>query len=268
MRALLAAILLLSPLAAGDDALFAHRYVFEGRLVGADGLPMPGRPVAFTTDGAGGFTHACGPQQDVTDGNGDFRFCFEQGALDATKHVGVVVDGIAVTKPMDTAFRRTVVLVRDPNGTGVAPPAWNETFRVAGRALHPDERVVEGVTVFNAPLPNVTVNLTLATSGENGSVLQVRTDELGDFDATVRLLHGTRPEDVRLTVEALGQPRPAVLDPTFHRSTVGLALRLPSEPAVALDLPGTASAPPSPLLVIAAVAALVATIAWARRKPS
>jgi hypothetical protein len=237
---------------------------------------MPGQPVAFETDSIGNFTAPCPgePQQDRTDSQGDFRFCFAQGPLNASAHVGVVVDGIRVTKPMDTSFRRSVVIVRDPNGTGVAPPAWNETFRIAGRALHPREQVVDGVQLYDEPVPDVPVNLTLETASGNGSLLQVSTDALGDFDAMVRLVNGTLPQDVRLRVEALGQSRPAALDAVSHRSTVGLELRLPGDgapvqasfPPEPPAPPGSGSAGATPLLVAGIALALVATLVWARRK--
>jgi hypothetical protein len=223
MRAWVLAALLLAPLALADH-VYSHRFVFEGRVVDADGLPVPGRTLAFFAEGDDFLEPCAEGLQPTTDAHGDFRFCYHKHDLKASATVGVRVDGVTVRKPMDTGFRRTVVLFHDPNATGAAPPGWNDTFRLAGRVWRTGPTTLEGVPVFGLALANVPVNVTLTTPDGGATSLQVVTDGHGDFDATLRLVNGAGASNVTVEVEALGKTLPVRLDTTFHRNTVGFLL--------------------------------------------
>lgn len=270
MRQLLLVALLLAAPLAGAEHTYAHRFVLEGRVVDANGLPVPDRDVTFFAEGDS-FVEAC-PEghQATTDAQGDFRFCFHKHELSARTLVGARVDGVEVRKPMDTAFRRTLVILRDPNATGVAPPGWNETYRISGKVWRGGAITLEGVPVYGLAIAEAPVNITLRTAAGE-SVLNVTTDARGDFDATLRLVNGATARDVRVEVESMGQGVPARLDAVSHRSTAGVFL---PEDASTPDVvaqepvarPGAGSAAASPLLIVGVLAAGIAAVAIARRK--
>lgn len=254
--ALLVAVLLAAPTLA--DHVYSHRFVMEGRLVGNDGLPLPGRVVTFFSEGRD-FSRACGdePQRAITDEWGDFRFCFHAHELEPSTVVGVSVGNVTVRKPMDTAFRRTVVALAEPNETGVAPPGWNETFRIAGRVWEYGTRELEGVQVFGRAVAHAPVNLTLHTP-DGDQLMALGTDGYGDFDATIRLIEGVAAANVSVKIESLGFEVTHDLDGSHHRNTIGLRVAPPppvsasftAAPTAKDDTPGTAAPPVSPLLLV------------------
>lgn len=282
VAALLVALALLPPFAQAEH-VYSHRFVFEGRLVGANGLPVPAQLVEFFSEGDT-FDEPCAgeSQQPITDEWGDFRFCFHKHELHKSTVVGVRVGDIEERKVMDTAFRRTIVLLRDWDATGVAPPEWNETHLVAGKVWQYGPGVFEGVQVYGLALANVPVNVTLETA--NGrSTYEVETDEFGDFRAKLRLLPNVTAEGARVRVEAMGQTLSAKLSESFHRNTIGI--RVPPPPgaqfvdigsdidghmgsdtlAVVANAPG-GEAPPLSGGVVLGVIALAGGALWLRLK--
>ena len=236
--------LLLAPLApAGADHVYSHRFVIEGRLVGSDGTPIPNRTVEFFATGDS-FTDPCAEaSRPVTDENGDFWFCFHKHGLRVETRVGVRAGNATAVRPMDTAFRRTVVTLEEPNETGLAPQGWERSFLVAGRAWRAGERQMEGVRVYGETLGDQPVNVTLRAPGDAGSAFQVRTDAFGDFRVPLRLEEGVDPANVTVVLEMWGREFPARLDLGSHRSTVALRFPAPEQDAVE-----TRFVPPSPLV--------------------
>lgn len=275
MRLVLAslALLLLAPLV-GADHVYSHRYVFEGRLVGANGLPIPGRTMEFFASGDD-FLEPCEDAQLATTNEwGDFRFCFHKHALAPNVVVGVGTGNLSVRKPVDTAMRRTVVLLTDPEANGTAPAGWNETYRIAGRVWRAGPTTLEGVPVYGNTMNHVPVNVTLTMPDGNRTDFAVLTDGYGDFDATLRLVNNATPDDVQVRAFALGQERAFRLDAQHHRNTVGFLLPDPSVGVAATmqegpaDAPGSAppGSPALAALVLVAAALTVGIQEWKKRR--
>lgn len=273
ITAVLVLATLLAPSAAGDH-VFSHRFTFEGRLVGSDQLPLPGRIVEFFATGDE-FLVPCAdrPHQSVTDQWGDFRFCFHKHELSTSTTVGVSVGNVTISRPMDTAFRRTIVALREPNETGVAPPGWNETYRITGRAWSPGATVLEDVRVFGLAVANVPVNVTVETP-DGTTTFASSTDDFGDFD--IEIVTSEAPQDVTVRMEALGSVQAARLNGITHRTTAPIYLPphdggdgdvQASFPQARVEsVPGTTTPSASPALVSGVMLAVIGAIWLARRK--
>jgi hypothetical protein len=271
----LAALLMISSPALADH-VYSHRFVLEGRLLGSDDLPLPGREVEFFSRGPDSLIVPCphGPSSPVTDEWGDFRFCFHEHELHATTRAGIRVGNVTITKPMDTAFRRTVVIAGEPNETGIAPPGWSTTFRVAGKAWQPGTTVLESVQVYGIAVAALTVNLTIVTP-HGQTVLQNVTDGYGDFDFVVRLTQDEELANVTAKIETLGRGQPVRLDPISHRVTVPLYVEnggvvgdiAATFPQNAYVLPPGGTPPASVALVLVVLLALVGAVWFAKRRP-
>lgn len=263
---------LLAPAAAGDH-VFSHRFVFEGRLLGSDDLPLPGRVVEFFARGDE-FLQACAdqPQQPVTDEWGDFRFCFHKHDLTTSTVVGVRVGNASVEKPIDTGFRRSIVTLREPNETGVAPEGWSTTYRVTGRAWSPGASTLEGVRVFGLAGADLPVNVTVETPGGETRFAS-STDGFGDFD--IEVVTDADPRDVSVRLEALGSVQTAPLSASTHRTTVPIYLpphrdggdvRASFPDSRAESVPGTTTPAWSPPLLSGVLLAIIGAVWLARRK--
>lgn len=228
--------LLLAPTLAAADHVYSHRFVFEGRLVGRDGFPLPAAEVEFFAEGDAFEVPCEGGHEPITDQWGDFRFCFHKHELKASTMVGVRVGNLTERKIMDTAFRRTIVLMRDYERDGVEPPDWATTYRVAGKVWQPGATTLEDVPVFGLAVPRVPVNVTLTTT-TGASTHTVETDDFGDFDAVLRLLPDVSTENATVRVETRGQVVDAALSPVFHRNTIGV--RVPASPEFRAQTPDT-----------------------------
>lgn len=277
MRAALVVLALaLVPALASADHVYSHRFVFEGRLVGGDGLPLPGRLVQFYSTGET-FVRPCGASAStpVTDDWGDFRFCFHAHDLKTSTRTGVRVGNLTVVKPMDTGFRRTIVLMQEPNETGVAPEGWATTYRVAGKAWQPGPTLLEQVHVFGLAVTDLPVNLTVETASGTRT-LQTVTDGFGDFDLRVELAPEDDPEAAVVTIEAMGRTLPVQLDPVTHRTTAPVYVEAAKTGDIVASFPQSVQTarvaspgdtPPLSMGLVSAVAlALVAAIGYAQRR--
>ena len=268
------ALVALALLASGAvaDHVYSHRFVFEGRLVGSDGLPLPGREVGFFSSGED-FLEPCreGPHQSVTDESGDFRFCFHHHELASGARAGVRVGNASVDRPVDVAFRRTVVTLREENETGVAPPDWNTTYRISGRAWKVGPTTLEGIEVYGVAAVGLQVNLTVRGADDSVQTFQTETDGFGDFDLVV---DAPDHDNVSLTLEASGRPQPVHLDTVSHRTYA--PIYLPGEtagtkedsttPPRANEAPGSSTPRVNPVLVVALALGLVVAVLLSRRK--
>lgn len=285
-RALLAAALLgaalLAPSAPADH-VYSHRYVVEGRVLDAAGLPVPGVVVDLEPHGWGpAETCPRDPHSPATDVNGDFRFCFHMHELRAEWSTTVRVGNATVTKPMDTAFRRTFVTLVAEEARGVEPPAWNRTFELTGKVWRSGATVLEGVPVYGIAIIGAPVNITLRLPDGGRTVETVTTDGQGDYEATFRLEEGVDPAEVEVALESMGQAQARRLDTFAHRQAVGFILPAEgatpavgvgfpqgAEGAAAADAPGTGSVRVPGGLFIGIAVAAVGTIVvrkWRERR--
>lgn len=273
-RLALLALILVAWVAAADHA-YSHRFVFEGRLIGSDGAPLPGKEVSFFATGDD-LLAPCreGPQQSITDASGDFRFCYHHHDLKPGARVGIRVGNATVERPADIAFRRSVVNVREPNETGVATPEWNRTFRISGRAWMAGPTELEGVAVYGIAVIGIPVNLTVHASDGTESVFRTTTDGYGDFDL---VLETEDPANVSVSLEANGLVQPAQLERTFHRTyaPIYVAGGLPRTDGGTASpfgegsstlAPGSTTPRFNPVLGVALALGLVVAILLSRRK--
>lgn len=253
------------------DHVYSHRFVLEGRLLGSDGAPIPGRVVEFFAEGED-FLEPCreGPHQSVTDEWGDFRFCFHHHDLQPGASVGARAGNASAVRTVDVAFRRVVVTLEDPERAGEKPADWERTFRIAGRAWEVGPVELEGVLVYGVAAVDLPVNLTVQASDGSKSVFPTRTDAFGDFDLVIE---APDPANVSLSLEAMGRAQPAHLDTRSHRTYAPIYLpgeaqrAAPSAPPTGLPAPpGSATPSVNPVLLVALALGLVAAIALSRRK--
>lgn len=265
-------LVLLAP-AAFADHVYSHRYVLGGRLVGSDGWPLPGRIMEFVSTGDD-FLDTCREgQQIITDAFGDFEFCYHVHELQPSTRVGARHGNISSMVPVNLPFRKTTLLLREPNETGVAPPDWGASYRIAGRAWQPGPQRLEGVQVFGTAVVGLAVNLTVHGVNASPAVFRTTTDGFGDFDLVVRT--DEDPANLSLTLEAQGRAQPVQMDTFFHRtdapiyvSPAGAASGQPTPtPRTAFDsAPGSATPPVGAGLVLAVALGLVISVALSRRK--
>lgn len=271
----MACVLVLLCAGALADHAYSHRYVFEGRLVGSDGTPLPGKAVEFFSSGTD-LLEPCseGPHQSVTNEWGDFRFCFHHHDLASGVRVGVQVGNVSVERPADVAMRRTVVALREPNETGVAPENWSSLYRISGRAWQVGPTELEGVPVYGVAAIGVPVNLTVRGDDGSEQTFRTRTDGFGDLELVVE---AAATENVSLSLEVLGRPQPVRLDALTHRTFV--PMYLPGAEIAAIEEggagsppgrpnipPGTSTPRVDPALVVALALGLVAAILLSGRK--
>lgn len=255
-------LLLLVPFAAADH-VYSHRVVVEGRLLGADGLPLPG--VLVHVEGQGELLNdACqNDQRNVTDENGDFWFCFHKHELARNAVVTVWADNASDQRFIDRDLRKMSFLLVDATRMGVAPPGWGEEFRVSGRVWLRSPSELDGVQVSGVALPREHVTVSLGSGGSWSSYPLV-TNQFGDFDTTLRVMSASEFRSLDVDVSASGA--------TVHSSFVGAAHRvfvdvvLPVEQPVRLSVPGSTSPPVSPALPLVVVAASIAMVVYQRKK--
>lgn len=270
----LVTLLLLGPALA--DHVFSHRLVVEGRLVDANGAPIPGREVELFTEGEDLLAPCRGEGQErVTDEYGDFRFCFHHHEVGPGTRVGVRSGNATTIKPVDVAFRRMMMLLRDDNATGLAPPAWNETYRISGRAWRVGPTTLEGVAVYGVAVIDLDVNLTVRDQNNATTTFHSRTDGFGDFDLVIET--PANASNLSLTLEAQSRAQPTQLDPFFHRTYAPLYLPGEIDPSMmpAADpffgdsftaAPGSTTPKADPMLFVLVAIGLVAAVAISRRK--
>lgn len=273
LLALLALTLALAPALA--DHVYSHRYVIDGRLVGADGWPLPGREIRLAAEGIDLLETCREGSSPVTDERGDFRFCYHLHEIEPGGRVTATYGDASATRGVDVAFRRSHVLLREPNETGVEAPGWNVTYRISGRAWRPGPMELESVNVFGEAVVGLPVNLTVHASDGSTTKFASHTDGYGDFDLEVETV--AAPDTLTLTLEALGRGQPTQLEPFFHRTyaTIYVApVGAPVEEGPATtpaatafdDAPGSATPRINPVLVVALALGLVAAVLLSRRQ--
>lgn len=267
MRVLLA-LLLLAPLAAADH-VFSHRIVIEGRLIGGDGLPIPGRVVELDVTGERLNEPCAEGHKQVTDEWGDFRFCYHRHEVAPEGVVRVASGNASGERPLDGDLRRMVFYLEDEAASGVEPRGWATTYFVDGRVWERRPTVLEGVPVSGITYPNMPVNITLLNVSDasgRGAYYDLETDGFGDYTAQIRFAQAVHAEVAlfRASAEGFEGRVEAAADTRFHRNTLDLAYPLDGPPPG--PPPGSASGPLTTALILAVVLALSVTIAVVARK--
>jgi hypothetical protein len=247
---------------AGAEHLYSHRYVVFGRLLDANGDPVPGEPVELGYSGIQP-VGACVSQPDtatqaygetrnvaVTDASGDFQFCLHQHAMaEAAPGDGFVrvpqEGNFTVQFPLDADFRESNVVVRlDHASPRANPAALNASYvilarlwRSAGRTL-----ALEGQPVFGDVVGDEVVNVPFA---HDGRVERFSAATNVDGDLALRVPVSARPASGNVTFEAAGETRTYPLDAT------------PGMTALHVELSPLPNPTGRNLLVLAAVVAVV-----------
>lgn len=274
MRSFILVALLFLPVVAADH-VYSHRYIIDGRLVGVDGLPLPGREIELMVEGDEFFTPCRDWSHPITNENGDFEFCYHMHELQAGSRLTVSHGNASETRGVDVAFRRTNLVLREENESGVEPPTWKSTYRISGRVWRPGPIELEGVKVFGEAVVDLPVNLTIHADDGSLKVVTTHTNGYGDFDLELETVED--PSNLSLTLEALGRGQPTQLSAFSHRTYATIYVP-PNAPAQSGERsaqepdegsrpspPGSATPRVNPVLGVAFVLALVAAMLLSRR---
>lgn len=262
----IALVLLVAPLlpaALAEEHAFQHRYLFEGRLIGANDEPIAGREVLVTVEGDELTTPCEGGHRSTTDEWGDFRFCWDHRTIRSGSRMTVTAGNASRTLQLDPTFRRSYAALRDTTGNGSAPEAWDETFRVTGRAWTVGPVPVEGTTFIGISAPDVPVNLTVRTAAGDATQ-NTTTDAYGDFAFTIL---SPDPQNTTIAIELAGRTQGVALDTTWHRNhapyIMPQVLGAPTSVTPSTGAPGSAVPSMSPWLFVAIGAGLAAAVGYA-----
>ena len=253
--AALLALLLLAPVAAADHA-FSHRVYVMGRVLDAEGLPVPGEPVSVAFEGLTPLGACLGSKAETTSETGDFVVCRHAHGF-AAANATIEVAGLRATRAVDPVLRGVEVLLRTeaprPRGSIQGDLAFRATFRVEGRAfaLLSAPEPLEGVPV-NAS-PRAGENATARLGDATGTAV---VDDHGVY--SIDLSVGEVPPGAHVVVEVGGAAWSVEASPVFRRANVDVVSAAPEAflPRPGADVPG-----------LGALAALAApTFAAARRR--
>lgn len=217
----------LLPLAVADHA-YSHRYVVYGRVVDANGDPVPSMTVRLGFQDVTGIEGNCANQpgteteafgrtetRQVTNEHGEFMFCthVHQLARSLPGAAIVSVENVNVTEEIDVNFRTSFVVVKLPDVRENANKNVRDTtYTVLGRLWRDSSSDrVEGIRVFGETVDNVPVNITLNYDGKTVKV-NTTTNNYGDF--AVRVPVESRPTSGTIVVEAVGETHTEEIDPT------------------------------------------------------
>lgn len=263
----------LLPVATADHA-YSHRYVIWGRVVDAEGNPVPGQEVKldyqdFENEGScgnqpGSDTEAFGPTRTrpVTNEFGEFVFCTHahrmSRAVPGTSILTVEGTDVRAEVPVDPYLRTVFVpLTLDAEHPDANATAFEEWYTVQGRLWRPtDEARVEGVPVWGDTLEGVPVNVTLEIPGQEPIHANTTSNNYGDF--ALRIPIDSRPSGGTVTVEAEGEMFKESVEPAL--GTTFLRAEFPEvEDTIGRNLLISASS-------VLAGAVLLIALAWGVRR--
>lgn len=257
---LLASLVLPSAVA---DHEFSHRVEIYGRVVDAEGHPVPGAPVNVTLHGIDAPLLCFDAKDERTDERGDFHVCRHHHELPAGVEATVEVAGTSQRLGIDPHVRRAYVAltldapwdVRSIQGERAFYRNVTITARVVDALPKPVR--MEGVEVPGTPRVGATANVTL--TDRDGATLaegNATTSEFGELRLDLPVVDV--PEGARVELALAFAARNAVLDPVLRRADLVVVHQVEA----AIAPPGSQT--PVPLVV--AVAALAAAALWARRR--
>lgn len=225
--ALLAATLL-APLAASDHA-YSHRYIIYGRVVDANGDPVPGLTVRLSlqeleTEGncanqPGTDTDAFGitTSRPVTNQFGEFTFCSHVHVMYRPEPGRALFDipeaNFSEEVTLDPYYRTSFVPLKLPTVREDANKTAAQTsYTVLGRLWREGSARthVESIRVFGDTVDNAPVNVTLEADGQT-TRLNTTTNNYGDF--AIRIPVAARPTSGKVIVEAEGRTYEQSIDP-------------------------------------------------------
>ncbi|MFA5860252.1 MAG: hypothetical protein WDA16_01015 [Candidatus Thermoplasmatota archaeon] len=214
---LLVIVSLLLPFAVADHA-YSHRYIIYGRVVDANGNPVPGMTVNVERHNFGNYEGTCtdqsGTETDafgrtktipVTNQYGEFMYCYHAHQIPRVDSptVTVTVAGTNFTKDvtLDAYFRQTFVPIQLNDVMDNANTTILDTdYTVLGRIWRPGEVKLEAISVYGLAIANTPVNVTLTLPDGTKTSMNTITNTYGDFAVRIptvaRVTGGTVSYDI------------------------------------------------------------------------
>lgn len=270
VAAALAVVLLAAGFAVAEHA-FSHRVHVVGRVLDADGQPVPGLAVNVTFVNITPSGRCFDVTDERTGPTGDYMVCRHTHALPRDGRVVVRVGDASREVAVDHDLRHATANVR------LATPRaardfegdleFGRTVLVVGRAftLLPAPANEESVVVNATPIGgNLTIELLAAgdvVAAKNGS-----TDEHGGY--AVKLDVETLPPGALARVRMGPDATEVALDPAWRRADANIVrdLRLLHGPGS--DAPGSAATPAAAYIAVLALAAACVTCGAESRRRS
>lgn len=226
----------LLPLAAADHA-YSHRYVVYGRLLDADGNPVPGVTVNMGTKDFE-YEGPCAQQplteteafgrtetRPTTNQHGEFMFCFHAHEINrvAPPKGFLRIDEFNVDREFtfDPYTRMTFMPVQLDRVVDKANrTALDTSLTVLGRLWKPaGERIlVDSVPVFGHTVDRTRVNITVKL--DDGTTLNVNTTTNNYGDFAIRVPIEKRPSGGTVTIEAAGETFEEEIDTKYGVASI------------------------------------------------
>ena len=246
----LLAVVGLSPLASADHA-FSHRYIVYGKVVDANGNPVPNvfvnmgyDPKQFTPEGQcttsqpGMSTQAFGltVTNPTTNAHGEFMYCYHQHAISKALpgsyylRINDAANNISFDKnyDFDPLFRVDYAIIKLDKVIPSAKPDVSN-YTIAGRFFEPTGSLVyvEGNPVYGYTSNNQPVNVTFVHDGVTEN-FATYTDNYGDF--AYRIPTNATVTSGTISVEASGVTKTFSVDPKVAYSGVKVEVPKPADP--------------------------------------
>ena len=242
------ALLVLSavPVATADHA-YSHRYIVYGRVVDANGDPVPGLTVdlgyepPFDPEGACSNqprteTDAFGPTRTtpITNDFGEFLFCFHTHGVSRTLPGAAVItiagENVEERIEFDGFMRYSYAPIQlDRVHPQANTTVKDTTYTIFGRAWQEsDQTTVEGVRVFGDTIYNKPATITFAYNGNPPVTLNTTTNAYGDF--SIRVPVSSRPTGGEVTLSIENNTFTAPVDAVYGVTSFRAAVDKPKDP--------------------------------------
>lgn len=247
----LVATVALPSLALADHS-YSHRYVVYGRVVDAEGNPVPATTVDLGTQNFPGAEGNCAAQprtetdafgrtetRPVTNEHGEFIFCFHAHEINRVEPpTGILkVEEFNFTHEFrfDPYIRMTFLPVKlDEVVDRADRTVQDRHYTVVGRIWEDagDRVTVEGIGVFGHTIDQSPVNVTLTLPDGTTISNSTRTNNYGDF--AVRLPVTARPTGGTVTVtDGTGKVlQSSPVDPEVGATVMNIHVEEPADPFV------------------------------------
>lgn len=251
---LLVIVTLLLPLAVADHA-YSHRYVIYGRVVDANGDPVPGLTVNIERHNFGNYEGTCADQPGteteafgrtqtipVTNQYGEFMYCYHGHQIPRvdppTATISVANTNFTKDVTFDANFRESFVAIQLPQVMDSANKQILDTsYTVLGRIWRPGDATLEGVSVYGLTVVQTPVNVTLTLPDGTKEKMNTSTNNYGDFAVRIptssRVMGGTVSYDIpdghfeapvngKLGITTFQTTLPKIVDPFVRNALITL----------------------------------------------
>lgn len=262
LAAALVGLLALAPGASADHE-FSHRVEVHGRVVDAEGHPVPGARVNATFHGIDAPLKCFDAKDERTNERGDLHVCRHYHELPAGVEATIEVLGASARVGIDPHLRRAYVALQLDAPSDVRSIQGERAFfrnvTVSARVVDalPAPVKVEAVTVPGVPRAGALANVTLADA--SGGVLaagNATTSEFGDLRLDLPIAE--LPQGARVRIELGFATRTGELNASSRRADFAIVH------TVEAPIPPPGSNTPLPALLAVGGVALAALLARRR----